>query len=306
MTITLSRITQISRTKLGSNYPVPPPVAGIDLSALTLVIDQATASSQDNQFVMDPTLTKLYQIDYFPSPRVLTADLSQAGNISTYGPPYAHALTLPGGYTDLTNSIAFNDTGTKFYVPCKNMNDDIVIVQRELSSAWQLPIVSPTSGADSPVLTDFQGIRSLQFNGTGTAIFYMCSDINDSQYRIRRRPLSVAWDTSTVGAVNQEYNLGTDWPGFPLGLIHACRFNETGTRLYLFHGYSFVSQYNLSTPWDLTSMTYSGVQRDLSTISTMGYVSTGGIWVDSATETIYIAAATSGYAFRFYQFSSQP
>lgn len=303
MAITLSRITQISRTRLGSNYPVAPST-GIDLAAATLVVESSQIASQDYQFVIDPTGTKFYQIEYSPSPRILPADIYTPGLISTIGANYVWPVNAPGEIDNLKNSLAFSSDGTRFYLVGSLGGGDNVIIQRQLATAWEMPIGTPTSLTTSPTLPDFQGLRSLQFNSTGTAIFYLCSDFMDSMWRIRGRPLSVAWDTSTVGAINQEYNVGAEWTSFPLSGIHAFRFNEIGTRLYLYHGYRWVSQYNLGTPWNLSTMTYSGQQRDFGAISTLDYVSTGSIWVNTATKTLYLSGATTAYQTKFYQFSS--
>lgn len=115
---------------------------------------------------------------------------------------------------------------------------------------------SGTFGADTNIL----------FSDDGTKIYY--TDNVGSDISIRERSLSTAWDITTAGSATT-YDTGFN-SGSVAGAYDRYRlvaFKTDGTRVYLgirrFNNSSsrsqFVAQFDLSTPWDISTASYDDV-----------------------------------------------
>ena len=307
----LSRISSIGRSGGVAKFPrkteIPPNPTVLNLSNLSLTTTATAVSADDWQFLMDPTGTKFFQLsqsEISSVPQVLLYTVGTAFDISTLGSPSSMIETPGLVVVDRSdNSLTFKPDGTKFYFTGYQQGGDgsRYIGQVDLNTPWSLDLLYYGLSEAIP-----ERVNSLQFNSTGTQLFYWTRDSNDMSptWFLRRMPLTTAYDIFTLQAVDQTYTFNTDWPSSPLNQIHSVKFNSLGTRLYLFHGYNTISQYNLSTPWNITDMVYSGTQKNLNTISDVNYASRGSIWIDNSSFRLYLAGKNDSFVSKLYQFES--
>ena len=113
------------------------------------------------------------------------------------------------------------------------------------------------------------GGLSMDFSPDGTKLFVADND-GDS---IEQFSLSVAYDVATISSVASK-SIATGGTMIPFGLA----FKPDGTRFLLVENYNAeVREYDLSTPFDITTATFS------QSLSVVGDVSTpGGLYVSPA------------------------
>jgi len=142
--------------------------------------------------------------------------------------------------------IFLKPDGTKMYV-AGSTNDSVY--EYDLSTAWDVSTASyvqafSTSSEDT-ALTD------VFFKPDGTKM-YTTGSTNNSIYEYN---LSTAWDVSTASYNSVFYDMGAaaEEEGLPKGVF----FSFDGTRMYAVGSeFDSVYQYNLSTPWSLSSVSY--------------------------------------------------
>jgi len=145
------------------------------------------------------------------------------------------------------SGIFFKPDGTKMYVLDNGGND---LNEYDLSSAWDISTASylqvfPVSSQD----TNPSGI----FFKSDGAKMYVVGYQNNSVYEY---DLSSAWDISTA-SYSQTFSVVSQQKN-PKSVF----FRNNGTQMYVLGyssstiGYSSVSQYTLSTPWDISSASY--------------------------------------------------
>lgn len=111
--------------------------------------------------------------------------------------------------------------------------------------SWLMPVYNSEYHA---VGGDLHG---LFFSPDGLKL-YAARGVTDTIYRF---PLTSAFDLSTCGASDQSYSVGTN-SGIPMDVF----FNSTGTRMFVAaYSYNSITQYNLSTGWDLSTAAYSTI-----------------------------------------------
>ncbi len=148
------------------------------------------------------------------------------------------------------SGLDFNDTGTKMYM-CGTQSDSVH--QYTLSTPWSLATASYDSVSKS-VSAQTTAPSGVRFNSAGTTMF-----VSGSNESIFAFSLSSAWDLSTVSAGSfasaSVSSQMTNLTGF--------HFKPDGTKLYATADEpaptGAVYQYTLSTPWDLTTMSYDSV-----------------------------------------------
>ena len=148
-------------------------------------------------------------------------------------------------------SVFFKPDGTKMYVVDRS---DDEVNEYELSTPW-----SPSTAT----FTNLIDITTEDINPTGIYIrddglkFWVCGYQND---RIYQYSMSTAWDISTASYDNVNLFVGS---GNSLGLLQTIPegiyFKYDGTVLYIIgRSGDFIHQVNLSTPWDVSTASYSG------------------------------------------------
>jgi len=148
--------------------------------------------------------------------------------------------------------IFFKPDGTKMYV-VGSTND--TVYQYSLSTAWDLSTASYDSVSFSVASQD-DIPQSLFFKSDGSKM-YVVGFSNDSVFQYS---LSTAWDVSTASYDSVSFSVSSQETA-PLGLF----FKDDGTKMYVVGpGSDSVSQYSLSTAWDLSTSSYDSVSFDVS------------------------------------------
>ena len=148
-------------------------------------------------------------------------------------------------------SIFFKPDGTKMYVVGRSANE---VNEYELSTPW-----SPSTAT----FTNLIDVTSEDVSPSGIYIrddglkFWVCGHTND---RIYQYSMSTAWDISTASYDNVSLYVGS---GNSLGFVQlvpeGIYFKYDGTVLYIIgRSEDFIHQLDLSTPWDITTASYSG------------------------------------------------
>jgi DNA-binding beta-propeller fold protein YncE len=145
--------------------------------------------------------------------------------------------------TTAPSGVFFKPDGTKMYVLDQGGDD---VNEYNLSRAWD--ISSETFVQAFSVAGQETAPNDLFFKSDGTKM-YVVGSTNDSVYEY---DLSTAWDVNSASYV-QSFSVATE-DTIPTGLF----FKTDGTKMYVL-GYSGndVNEYNLSTPWDISTASYS-------------------------------------------------
>jgi hypothetical protein len=140
--------------------------------------------------------------------------------------------------------LAFSSDGTKAYVV--GTTDD-TIYQYTLSTAWDISTGSYASKSLSVASEDGSPI-SLFFSSDGTKA-YILGFSNDTIYQYT---LSTAWDISTGSYASKSFDVSSQTT-----LPYSLYFSPDGTKAYVGNSTSIIYQYNLSTPWDISTANYT-------------------------------------------------
>jgi len=188
--------------------------------------------------------TKMYILNA-TNDSVYQYSLSTAWDVST------------ASYDSVSFSITSQDTeaydlhiktdGTKFYVAGYNSN---TVYQYSMSTAWDLSTASYDSVSFSVASQENQ-LTSIYFKTDGTKL-YAVGITNDTIYQYT---LSTAWNVSTASYDSVSFSVGPQ-ETFPASL----EFNSNGSTLFVIGGSGQdVNYYALSTAWDISTASYTGV-----------------------------------------------
>lgn len=188
-----------------------------------------------NAGVMSPATVRKYTMS-------TPWDLSTA---SLSGTTYT-ATQLVGSYND----IAFNDDGTKMYL--LDQGGPGKIFQYTLSSGYDLSTVS-YSGLSLDVSATVAGPQHLTFKPDGTKVWVT------KQSTVYQFDLSTAWNISTGSYASKSYdNSGRDTQ------TNSTSFRDDGSRMWMIGSKRgnvastpYIYQFDLSTPWDVTTATFT-------------------------------------------------
>lgn len=180
--------------------------------------------------------------------------LASAWDVSTAS--YDTVSFNVSGQDAAPTEIAFNKEGTKMFVLGDNTH---FVYQYSLSTAWDLTAavydnksIDVEDGSIDPGFV----VRSLAFKSDGTGMFVLISGPN----RIYQYTLGTAWDLSSASydAISLSVNAQD---ATPTGIT----FSPNGTQLFMIgEQYSYVFQYDLSTPWDISTTVYGNVSFNVS------------------------------------------
>jgi len=144
-------------------------------------------------------------------------------------------------------NVIFNANGTKMYI--LGFNNDTVY-QYSLSTAFDVSTASYDSVSFS-VSSQESSPYGIAFNNDGTKM-YIIGTTNDTVYQYS---LSTAFDVSTASYDSVSFSVASE-ETFPYNLA----FNSDGTKMYISGGGSgSVSQYSLSTAFDVSTASYDSV-----------------------------------------------
>lgn len=175
--------------------------------------------------------------------------------------------------------IDFSPDGTTLVVADATTSD---IFQYTLSTAWD---ISTGSYASKTIETSSQAtsgqVAAVSYNSDGTKI-YIVDNVNMYAY-----DLSTPYDISTASYNSETVDLSVSGV---VSSIQGIAFKADGTRLYASNNFSFdVADYYLSTPWDITTATWSGAVTNsgLTNISGMAYVDNFIYFIGTNTDLVY-------------------
>jgi len=187
-----------------------------------------------------PDGTKMYVIG-FTGDKVNEYDLSTAWDVSTAS--YLQNFSVSAQETNSTG-VFFKPDGTKMYVIGITGDD---VNEYDLSTAWDVSSASyQTSFSVADRDTSPEGVF---FSPDGANMYVMGGQFR----RVIQYYPTTAWDVSTASRFNyDEFSVAAE-DLTPLGLF----FKPDGTKMYVV-GTSGddVNEYDLSTPWDVTSASY--------------------------------------------------
>lgn len=249
--------------------------------------------------MQDSDTTKVYETIVNPS-----SSLSFVGGDKTFG--FTNIVnegtpTLSGGSGNSDLQLFWKPDGTVLYRFRRNSSTNYQAWLQQFTNNGDPfdPTASFTyNGETSATVTGmdyFNGGRWLGFNTDGTKIIGFNLEQGGFTKLIRSYNLSTAWDVTTMSTTeNDNYN---PTQGTANSQQWACMSSD-GTKLY--HGnYGTLYQYNLSTPFSLSSASYSGKSKGGFNISVPS-----AIYVNKEATEVYYHDNYSGGRLRIYYFGT--
>ena len=161
--------------------------------------------------------------------------------------------------TDDLRGIFIKPDGTRVYVTNDEDDDDQSVIEYSLTTPFDISTAVKSSETLLTIQEDggsevMDNPHAITFKSDGTKMYVIRSDATDGNtVAIEQFSLSTAWDTSTISWTARTA-LQT---GCTLSLqTRGVDFKPDGTRIFIGNeGNDIIAQYDLTTPWDVTSMT---------------------------------------------------
>jgi sugar lactone lactonase YvrE len=213
------------------------------------VIAQAASSKS---LTFKPDGTKMFVGDNNTG-TVYEYNLSSPWNIATaiYSfNNYKTVISTAGGFSSENPfGIAFDSTGTRLYVTGITTDK---INQIDVGTPYTLTMTPGYAGSVS-VFAQENIPREVSFSLDGTNMYVVGSNM-DTVYQYS---LSTAWDVTTAVYSSKSLSVGAQETS-PSGLF----FKPDGTKMYIIgFGTDTIYQYNLATPWDMSTASYDNISR---------------------------------------------
>lgn len=193
---------------------------------------------------------------------------------------YRYDLTTPYDLTTASNpttfstsfmsnesGVRFKPDGTRVWLCDYGVGVD-AIFQRNLSTPWDLSTISGTgsvgfnSGSYGQVSTTNSNPFDIAWSSDGTYFYTPLYD-NAPYKQVDQYSVSTPWDLTSTKTHIATLNLQTT----PNVVPQSIDFNSDGTILLVANNASLVYQFALSTPWMLSSASYSNQFIDFDTVS---------------------------------------
>ena len=165
---------------------------------------------------------------------------------------YDNLSTYVGSEEDFPGFLTFKADGSKMYIG--GVGSDIY--QYSLSSPWDIETAVYDSVSFN-VYSQAMGPEAVEFKSDGTKMYVL-----DSTYQgVHQYTLSTPWIISSATYDGVAYSVGTQ-DSRPISM----KFNSDGSKMYI-NGFTNkrIYQYTLSTPWDLSTVSYDSIYRQLAT-----------------------------------------
>jgi DNA-binding beta-propeller fold protein YncE len=235
---------------LGSNAPTNSDVVWADVSTATHVrfdtINLANGTVGTAVF-FKPDGTKVYTLEF--GDYIKETTLSTAWDISSHGSTN-YTLTTDQTYNSYPADIFFSPNGEELYTT-DYLAD--TVVQYSLSTGWDLSTASYTQSFS----TSIQQVnsRGLCFDGSGTNMYI----IGTAPRKIQRFTLSTAWDISTC-SFDSQMVATFDSKTYTSQTLF---IKPDGTKIFNVDSKNDrIKQWNLSTPYDISSITQANYDSD--------------------------------------------
>lgn len=164
-----------------------------------------------------------------------------------------------------------------------SLNDRVY--QANMSVASDISTAS-YSGANKNITTEAALPHGIKFSSDGTKMFIFDSD-TDSVYSYT---LSPAWSVSTASYDSVSFSVNAQEPSLLGG-----NFSPDGTKMYVFGGNNTLYQYDLSTPFDISTAVYNSGSFNLATF----FVNPTGIAFNGDGTRMFVVAAGTGNIYKF-------
>lgn len=258
-----------------------------DISNVTYDNVSFNVSSQDGSPVsikFNNTGTKLYVLG-------LTNDTIYQYSLST---PY---ILSTASYDNVSFTVAqdgsptsfnFNSDGTKLYVLGDANN---FIYQYTLSTAFDLNNVVYDNVNLSVTLQEGSP-QGMEFNEDGTKLYVIGFGSND----IHQYTLSTAFVINTASYDNVSFDVSSQDTS-PRDIL----FNSDGTKLLLTGTTDFIYQYSLSTPYDISTMSYDDIKFNVGSqqTNTLALASNNGF------SKLYVTGTSPANIFQYTNIGSE-
>ncbi len=211
------------------------------------------------------------------------------------------------GHYDLKDAYADNNYYTRFIEFTQDMRSHSALVfypdglrawqisdnrdvlfEYVLSSAWDVSTMKIDYTKQATQMQGYLGeeIDQMAFNNDGTKMYFAVDDNNPSAStnELIQVDLGTAYDTSTIDGSSVAY-LTAVHPTAPHTHVEGFCFSANGSYLYITDdSVDDIFQFTLSTPWDITTASYTAIKE-----------STGnsyGLWISSDGSSMYIMQLT--------------
>jgi hypothetical protein len=222
----------------------------------TATFDFGDSLSTKNQDVGMSTIrfstdgTKMFCSGY-NNRRIYQYNLSTAYDLTTGS--YSGTSYDISSYGSSCTGLAFNPDGTKMFITDGGSSN--TIYSFTLGTAWNL--LSLSYCCSLSVGAQDTNPYGIEFNSDGTKLFILGSSGKD----ILEYTLSPAYDITSASYVDA-MSFSSEASGF----ILCFRFNNDGNKIFIYGSTNkAIFQYNLSTPYDVSTGSYSTYSLDLET-----------------------------------------
>lgn len=224
--------------------------------------------------------------------RMYSYTASTAYDISTltYDNKY---IAISSPYSDPCDVI-ISDDGTKFWGTGRT---DVIVGEFVMSTPFDLSTATyNNSSLDMSAQLDGNA-RSISFGDNGTKLYatgYGASNVNS---KVVQYNLSTAYDLSTASYSGNSIDLTSTYPG-----VTTAKINADGTKMLIAaYRQDEVHLFTLSTPYDLSTASDSGISYNFSsTVNTTANSTCGGTTNPDGSEFYYFGGfAADGNAYQF-------
>lgn len=202
--------------------------------------------------------------------------------------------SFSGGLRD----IFFKPDGTRIYVQGA---DAAAILQLDLAIAWDLDSViystNPVNYKNLFVINSlFSTTEGIWFKPDGTKLYIVSQTAPASIYAF---DLSTPWDINTINYTGENLSVnGLTGEASTQGIV----INTDGTKIYIVGtaGTDRIYQFELLTPWDLSSVGGTIVTYDISGQDTSNL----GLYITDDGLTIFVVGARNDYVYKYIMSSA--
>jgi len=224
--------------------------------------------------------TKMYIIG-FTGDEINEYDLSTAWDITTAS---ASSILSISSYETLPRGLVFKTDGTSLYFT--GLGNDQVR-QYDMTTAWDISTASYSKTFS--VSSQDTSPSGLFFKSDGTKMYVSGAAGDD----VNEYDLSTAWDVSTASYSNN-FSLSSESIASPQSLF----FTSDGTKMFVVsRDDDNIYYYSLSTPWDITSASYSNTSFSVTSQESSPY----GIFFKSDGTKMYVVGSSND---TIYQYST--